>query len=331
MIIAEIGSIHDGSLGNALKIIDVASSCGSNYVKFQYHIAKEETLKDAPSPYYFKDESRYEYFERIEFSLTEWAKILKKCKVKKIKFMCSVFSIKSLENLVKLGVKNIKIPSGEITNLKLIKKLNDFPNLKLFISTGMSNWKEIDMALSILKNKNITLMQCTSLYPCPANKVGINIISQMKKKYGKKYSIGFSDHTIGNEAAILALSYGAKYFEKHLTFSNHMYGSDAKFALEPEKFRDYINIINNSKIILENKVNKNNLSYLKKMKNVFEKKIIINKSIKKGSIILERDISFLKAKMGISASDVKKVVGKKTIKNLKENTVLKYTHLLRFI
>ena len=165
MIIAEVGSVHDGSLGNALKLVDLASESKADFIKFQYHIASEETLENAPNPHYFKDESRFQYFKRIEFNLKQWSKIIKYCREKKIKFMCSVFSEKALENLIKLGVKNIKIPSGEISNFFLLNKLNKYKKINIFLSTGMSSWKEIDRAINLLKNNNLILMQCTHYIP----------------------------------------------------------------------------------------------------------------------------------------------------------------------
>lgn len=327
MIIAEIGSVHDGSLGNALKLVDLASKCDADYVKFQYHISDQETLKDAPSPHFFKDESRYEYFERTGFSKAQWKEIIKKCKENKVQFMCSVFSEKSLLNLIEMGVKNIKIPSGELTNIFLIKKLNKFKNINLFISTGMSTWKEIDYALKILKLKKITLMQCTSLYPCPPEKAGINVISEMKNKYKNKYEYGFSDHTLGSEAAILAMSFGAKVFEKHLTFSKKMYGSDAKFAMEPQEFHQYVKSLKKTKKILKNRINKDKINLGKNIKKVFEKKVILNSSKKKGYVIKEKDLILRKSKDGIFASKINEIIGKKLKKNLKSKSAIKKNFL----
>ena len=327
MIIAEVGSVHDGSLGNALKLIDLASESKADCIKFQYHIACEETLENAPNPYYFKEESRFQYFKRIEFNFKQWSKIIKYCKQKKIKFMCSVFSEKALENLIKLGVKNIKIPSGEISNLFLLNKLNKYKKINLFLSTGMSSWKEIDKAINLLKNSNLILMQCTSLYPCPPEKVGINIIMEMKKRYGKIKHFGFSDHTEGVEAAILALNSGATVFEKHITFSKKMYGSDARFAMEPEEFKNYVKSINNSKKILKKKVDKDNINSFKKMKEVFEKKIVTKKKLKKGMILNENNLKFLKAKGGLFSSKLEFIFGKKVKKNLKKNIVLKLSDI----
>ena len=111
-IIAEIGSIHDGSLGNAIKAIDVISESGADIVKFQTHIAEAESLSNAPSPDYFKDESRNEYFERTSFTFDQWIKISEHCSSKGVEFISSPFSIEAVELLEKIGVKAYKVPSG---------------------------------------------------------------------------------------------------------------------------------------------------------------------------------------------------------------------------
>lgn len=327
MIIAELGSVHDGSFGNALKLIDLASQCKADYAKFQMHIADEETLKNAPSPHYFKDETRYKYFKRLEFTDEQWRKIIKHCKKRKILFMSSIFSIASLKKLISFGVKNIKIPSGEVSNIYLLKELNKYPNLKIFLSTGMSSWNEIDRALKIIKNNEITLMQCTSSYPCRDKDVGLNIISEMKEKYGKKYKYGFSDHSIGSVAAICSIAYGAEFIEKHVTFSKKMYGSDAKFAMEPKEFNMFCTSVKRTKAIIRSKVDKNNLFGLKSMKKTFEKKIIIRKKIKKGKILTVGDLDFKKAKNGVNASNIDLFLGKKIKKSMSKDEVVSFKHI----
>ena len=149
-IIAEVGSVHDGSVGNALKLMKIAKEAGAHYVKFQMHIANAETTKKAPSPKYFNSENRYDYFKRTAFSTKQWMQIINYAKKIKIKFMCSVFSKEAINKLIKLNVKNIKVPSGELNNYNLINFLSK-KKLNIFLSTGMSNFKEIDNAVKILK------------------------------------------------------------------------------------------------------------------------------------------------------------------------------------
>ena len=322
MIIAEVGSVHDGSFGNAKRLIDIAKDSGAKYVKFQMHIAKEETLKQAFNPGYFSDENRFDYFERTSFSFNEWKLLIKYSKKRNINFMCSVFSKKAFDNLIMLGVKNIKIPSGELNNTPLLKHINSKKKLNIFLSTGMSSWKEIDCALDILSNNKIILMQCTSIYPCPENMVGLNIISEMKKRYGKKYIYGFSDHTQGQEASICSLVYGAKYIEKHITFSKKMYGSDAKLAMEPNEFKNFCKSIEKVKKIISVQVNKNNLKPFLKTKKIFEKNVVASKTIQRGVKLKFSDLDFKKSKKGIKAKDYKNLLGLKAKRKILKGQVI---------
>ena len=327
VIIAEIGSVHDGSFGNCLKLIDCAKESGADIVKLQHHFSEDETIKEAPNPYYFKGENRHQYFERTSFNLIQWKKIINFCKKKKIDFLCSVFSIYSYNFLKKLGIKKIKIPSGEITNHPLLSEISKNRKLEIFMSTGMSNYKEIDQAVKILKNNNLKIMQCTSIYPCPPDQVGINVVEEFKKKY-KKYDIGFSDHTKGNTAAILALSSGSIYFEKHLTFSKKMYGSDAKYATEPKEFYNYVQQLNEAYIIINNKIDKNKINHLKSMKKVFQKSILFSKDLKKGDVIKYKDLCYKKPDIGISAKKYRYLINRKLKKNVKKDQYLKFSDFI---
>ena len=233
-IIAEIGSVHDGKLSLALKLIKKAALSGADIVKFQMHIAECETLKNAPNPKYFNNEDRYSYFKRTSFTLKEWKKIKKYCEQNNTEFLCSPFSIEAVDLLEKINVKYYKVPSGELTNLPLLEKLKK-TGKKIILSTGMSNYKEIDNAVKIFDKKKIILLQCSSIYPCPLDQVGINVINEFFKRY--KCKVGFSDHTLGFSAAFLAASRGASLIEKHFTLSRKMYGSDAKNSMEPDEFK----------------------------------------------------------------------------------------------
>lgn len=325
-VIAEIGSVHDGSFGNSKKLIDLAKECGADYVKFQYHIAKYESLKEALNPKYFKEEKRYDYFERTSFALHQWKELIRYTKKKKIKFLCSVFSTESFKNLLSLGVNSFKIPSGEVTNLPLLFEISKYKDLNIFLSTGMSDFKEIEEAYNILKRNNLIIMQCTSQYPCEDKRVGLNIFDDFKKKF-KNCNLGFSDHTQNNIAAILAVSKGAKFFEKHITFSKKMYGSDAKFASEPSEFLDYCISLKKAEIIIQNKVDKNDLKPFREMRKVFQKSIVFNSSFKKGKKISMNMLNFMKPDKGISAKHFKKILGKKLKKNVKANSFVKLKDL----
>ena len=319
MIIAEIGSVHDGDIKKAIALIKSASNSGADLIKFQMHIADEETLIDAPSPSYFKKEKRYDYFERTAFSLEEWKKIKKFCEKLGREFLCSPFSEKAIDHLEALKVKRYKVPSGELTNISLLEKLKKIKK-HIILSTGMSSWNEIDIAVNILK-KNFSILQCSSIYPCPHEKVGINVIHELKKRY--KCPVGFSDHTLGYSAAFAAASNGASIIEKHFTLSRKMYGSDAKNSMEPNEFSFLVKNIKEIWKILDNPVDKNNLNEYKDMKKVFEKSIVAKNDLKANSILRKKDIVFKKPGTGIRALDYKRLIGKRLNKEIKKNNLLK--------
>ena len=315
-IIAEIGSIHDGSLGNAIKAIEVAKKCGADIVKFQTHLAEFETLKNAPSPPYFKNESRMDYFKRTSFNLEQWKLLYDTCKKNKIGFLSSPFSLEAVDLLEKLNVEEYKIPSGEITNIPLLEKLSKLDK-NIYLSSGMSNWDEIGTAVNIFNKKKLCLLQCSSIYPCPPEKVGINVMLEMKKKFNLE--VGFSDHTEGVAASISAVANGAIIVEKHFTFSKLMYGSDAKNSLEPKDFEYFCKAVKEAFIILKNPVDKDDLAEYKKMKNTFEKSIVSSKNLNSNHIITIHDLAFKKPGDGISASKYKKIIGKKLNKKVSVN------------
>jgi N,N'-diacetyllegionaminate synthase len=222
-VIAEAGMNHDGSVGNAIRMAEVAAEAGADAVKFQLHDARAETIRDAPSPPYFTLESRWEYFERTSFRDEQWSALKEACDRAGIEFLCSTFSLEALERLEALGAARHKIPSGEVTNLALIRAAAA-TGKPVLLSSGMSSLAELDEAVASA-GERATILQCTSAYPTPPERVGLNVLAELRARYGKP--VGFSDHTIGPYAAYAAVALGATAVEKHFTLSRHMYGPDA--------------------------------------------------------------------------------------------------------
>lgn len=320
-IIAEVGNTHEGSLGLAKEFIKVASECGVNAVKFQTHIFDAESLPDAPNPPYFNQEARKDYFDRTAFNLEQWIELRKFAEKKcSIEFISSPFSIEAVELLEKVDIQTYKIPSGEVTNLPLLKKIAQ-TGKRVFLSSGMSSWDEIDRAINVLQVegcKELILFQCTSEYPCPPQESGLNVLNEMKERYG--LPIGLSDHTFGCSVAIAAVVLGAEYIEKHFTLSKKMYGSDAKNSTEPDEFKNLVNELRNLELALNNKVDKDQkANSLKDMKIIFEKSIVTSKPLKKEDVIKEDDLAYKKPGNGIPASEFEKIIGKKIKKSVSKN------------
>ena len=326
-IIAEIGSVHDGSFHNALRLIDIAKETGADAAKFQMHIAEAETLKEASSPPWFSNESRYDYFQRTNFTQEDWIKLKNHASKIGIDFLCSAFSIEAAEFLNRIGIKAFKIPSGEVTNHPMLEYIAKTKK-PVLLPCGMSTWKELEEAYKILsKHKSqIIVMQCTSIYPCPPEKSGLNVLTEIKEKFSS--ILGFSDHTEGTAIAASALTLGAKVFEKHLTFSRKMYGSDAPYAREPEEFKKYILELRDTYKALNCKVDKNRAAKeLAPIKKVFEKSCVAAHDLEQGKKLNLNDLAFKKPGSGISAADYKKLVGKTLKCSVKKNHIFLWKEL----
>ncbi|MGD9123519.1 MAG: N-acetylneuraminate synthase family protein [Desulfarculaceae bacterium] len=320
-LIAEVGSVHDGSLGNALALIDAASSCGADLVKFQTHIASAETLKDAPMPPYFKGEPRYQYFQRTAFSLAQWRQLKDHCKERSVEFLSSPFSMEAVEILEELEIKRYKIPSGEVTNLPLLELVAQTKK-PVILSSGMNSWEELDRAVEAVRKQHdrLSILQCTSEYPCPYEQVGLNVMLQMKKRYG--LPVGLSDHTLTIFAPLAAAALGATIIEKHFTFSRLMYGSDAKHSLEPQDFREMVSGIRAVEAMLHHPVDKAQVARFSDMKRVFEKSLVSLKDISKGQMLTPEVIGIKKPGTGIPAACYQEVVGKKAARDIPAEKIL---------
>lgn len=308
MLIAEIGSVHDGSIGNALQLIKLASECGASAVKFQTHIALAESTMDAPSPSFFNSEDRVSYFKRTSFTVEQWKILKRKSDECGMLFLSSPFSIEAVDILEEAQIEMYKIPSGEVTNLPLLEKIAKIGK-PVLLSSGMSDWAELDVAVDIFKNHcDFLVMQCTSSYPCGPHQVGLNILDEIVKRYNCQ--VGFSDHTLGFAAPIAAAALGATAIEKHFTFSRHMYGSDAKHSMEPDDFTILANSIKEIWQALDSPIDKSDNSKYVLMKEVFEKSIVASCHLPRGTVVEFSHMSFKKPGTGISAGKYKDIIGK---------------------
>jgi len=327
LIVAEIGSTHDGSFGNARCLIDAAAECGVDVVKFQTHIAGAETLPDAPMPPYFKGEPRFDYFKRTAFTKAQWIELKAHAEGQGLIFLSSPFSVEAVELLEEIGVEQYKIPSGEVTNLPMLEMIAQ-TRKPVLLSSGMSSWAEMDEAVNtILKyHDRLTVLQCTSKYPCPYEQVGLKVMLQMRERYG--LPVGLSDHTLTNYAAFAAVTLGATVIEKHFTLSRRMYGSDAPHSLEPEELADLVRGIRAIKTMLSSKVDKDDVSRFAVMKETFEKSVVSLVHISQGTVITEMMIGIKKPGTGIPAKRFGEIVGKRARCQIPKDMLIRKDDLL---
>jgi len=306
-IIAEIGSVHDGSFGNALKLIEAAAAAGADAVKFQTHIAEAESLGSAPAPAYFSDEARLAYFRRTAFTLEQWRKLAAHAEKNGVVFLSSPFSLEAVELLEEVGIAAYKIPSGEISNVPLLERVARVGK-PVLLSSGMSGWDELDLAVAtVRKSCATTIMQCSSAYPCPPERVGLNVIREMSDRYG--LPVGYSDHTMGFAAPVAAAALGAKVIEKHFTFSRLMYGSDARHSMEPGEFKAMAQALREVWTMMENPVNKADIAPYADMKRIFEKSVVTARAIASGEKITAEMLAFKKPGDGVPAREYGRLIG----------------------
>lgn len=312
-VIAEIGSVHDGSFGNAKQAALLAKECGADAVKYQVHIPEAETLRSAPSPFYFAAEPRWDYFRRTGFTPGQWAEIKAICDGAGIEFMASPFSEAAVDLLRGVGMKRWKIPSGEVTNLPMLRKIAALKQ-SVILSSGMSSWEELDAAFKVIRGarggrRDVMILQCSSEYPCPYERVGLNLMEAMAERYG--CPVGLSDHSKDIFAPIAAVAKGAVVIEKHLTFSRAMYGSDARHSLEPQEFRRMVEGIRATEILVGTQPDKDRLlRRYRPMKRIFEKSIVYRRDLEAGVRLRAGDLDFRKPGTGVPAAEFARVIGR---------------------
>ena len=338
-IIAEIGVNHNGDVKTAKKLVDYAKKAGADAVKFQNFISSELVTKNAKkAPYQIKNtknnDQQYKMLRKLELKLSDYFIIKNHCKKKKIDFLTSVFDVESLFFVErKLKQKIIKIPSGEITNFFLLEKI-DLSKYSIILSTGMSNINEIKKAINVISKKKIynlnskkkflnlkeinkikkkiTIMHCVTDYPVQDKYANLDCINSMKSDLN--LNIGYSDHTKGVLAPLIAASKGARLIEKHFTLNKRMNGPDHLASLDPKEFKEMVDLIRR----FEKLNGSNNKKVFKcefKNKLIARKSIVAKKYIKKGEKFNYENITAKRPGDGISPSLMNKIINKVSKKN----------------
>jgi N-acetylneuraminate synthase len=319
-IIAEIAQAHEGSLGIAHSYIDALAKTGVNAVKFQTHIAEAESseYENFRINFSYEDNTRFDYWKRMEFNIEQWSGLKKHCDDLGIEFISSPFSCAAVDLLEKIGVHKYKIGSGETSNYLMLQKIAE-TGKDIFLSSGMSNFSEIDETLNFLKplKNKISLFQCTTEYPTSPETWGLNVISEMKSKY--QLPIGFSDHSSDIYASLAAVTLGAELLEFHAVFHKDIFGPDSKASLNIEQIKQLVVGVREIEKSINNPVDKTENFKYASNKILFGKSLAINKDLEDGHIIRIEDIESKKpAEKGISAKEFQSVIGKKLNKSLKK-------------
>ena len=327
-IIAEAGVNHNGKIDLAYKLIDVAYESGADAVKFQTFKTENLVSINAPKAPYQKNitsqlESQFSMLKKLELDFNVHKKLINYCKKKGIVFLSTPFDHESIDLLNELNIKIFKIPSGEITNLTYLRHIGSLGK-EVILSTGMSNLKEIEDALKILIDSgtskgNITVLHANTMYPTPMEDVNLRAMQTIRDKFG--VSVGYSDHTLGIEVDIAAVTMGATVIEKHFTLDKTMDGPDHKSSINPEELTMMVNSIRNIEKALGSSIKKPSKSEEPNIASA-RKSIVASRSIKKGEIFTEQNITIKRPGTGISPMEWDSMIDKVAKHDYKKDDLL---------
>lgn len=318
IIIAEAGVNHNGSLEKAFQLVDAAVEAGVDYVKFQTFKAENLVSSKARKAEYQKNntnnhtETQLEMLQKLELSHENHQTLIDYCKAKNIKFFSTAFDLDSLDYLSTIGMDMVKIPSGEITNLPYLRKASVLFS-KVILSTGMATVSDIRDALDVflkagISKDNIVILHCNTEYPTPMQDVNLKAMLHIQKEFGT--AIGYSDHTLGIEVPIAAVSLGAVMIEKHFTLDKTMEGPDHKASLDPQELKAMVVGIRNIELAMKGTGLKEPSESEKKNMAIARKSIIAKKNIKAGDVFSKENLTAKRPGTGISPMKWDEVIGK---------------------
>lgn len=324
LIVGEVAQAHDGSLGQAHAFIDAIADAGADAVKFQTHIAEAESTPHEPWRIKFsrQDATRYDYWRRVAFTKEQWRGLLEHVEARGLLFLSSAFSPEAVELLNEIGMSVWKIASGEVTNLPLLRKIAALGD-PIILSSGMSDRHELDEAASIVKNSGnpLAILQCTSEYPCPSERIGLNMLEVLKYRYD--CPVGLSDHSGKIYASLAACAFGAEILEVHVAFSREMFGPDVSSSLTVAELRQLVEGVRETETMLMNPIDKEKLAAdLAPVRRIFAKSIYAGEFLPAGTILKEENLRLKKPGGGIPPCQLPNLIGAKTRRALRSDEMI---------
>lgn len=324
-VIAEIGQAHDGSLGTAHAYIDAVARAGADAVKFQTHIAQaestpEETFRVNVFP---QDATRFDYWRRMEFTKEQWAGLARHAREVNLTFLSTPFSPEAVELLENIGVPTWKIGSGDISNWPLLERVSQ-TGLPVLLSSGLSSWQDMDDAVACVKKNGaqVALMQCTTSYPCPPEKTGLNVLEQLRSRY--ECPVGLSDHSGTIFASLAAVTLGANLIEVHTTFSKECFGPDVTSSVTTAELAELVRGIRFVEKALSSPVLKDEEALERSnTKVLFGRSLVSKRPLSAGQTLQLDDVAFKKPGTGIAATRRDEFIGRRIARTISVNQILK--------
>lgn len=331
LVIAEVAQAHDGSLGMAHSFIEAVANAEADAIKFQTHIAAAESTPDEPWRVQFslQDATRYDYWKRMEFTIEQWHGLAQHARERGLLFLSSPFSVEAVELLSCVGVDAWKIASGEVSNLPMFDRMAE-TKLPLLISSGMSSLAEVDSAVAWagVRGLPFAVLQCTTAYPCPPEKVGLNMIPIFRERYG--CAVGLSDHSGTVYPGLAAATLGIEVLEVHVTLSREMFGPDVPASVTTTELRQLVEGVRFIECIRANPVDKDAVAKeMAPLRAMFTKSVIARVDLEEGTLLQEEHLAVRKPGTGIPASSLKELVGSRLLRDLSAGKMLREDDLER--
>lgn len=325
-IIAEAGVNHNGSLEIAKRLIDMAKQCGADAVKFQTFKAEESTGVKADKAEYQKkndtvEETQLDMLKKLELPFADFTILKQYCEIRGIDFLSTPDGEESLKCLVDMNVSTIKIGSTEVTNYLFLKQIAQSKK-KIILSTGMSTLGEVEKAVNVLLEnsaQDIRLMHCTTDYPTDVEDVNLRAMVTLRNAF--HLPVGYSDHTLGFEAAVAAVAMGAVVIEKHITLDREMKGPDHKASMPPEEFAEYVRYIRNTEKLLGDG-NKKATAKEKAIMQQARRSILSTRDLKTGTILTEEMLCFKRPGTGIAPEFLPILLGRELKRDVEKEEPL---------
>jgi N-acetylneuraminate synthase len=324
LIVAEVAQAHDGSLGMAHAFIDAIASAGADAIKFQTHIAHAESTPQEPwrTKFSQQDATRYDYWKRMEFTEEQWLGLKQHADERGLIFLSSPFSVDALELLTRLGVAAWKVASGETANIPLLDRMLA-TGLPVILSTGMSPLNEIDFAVECIKagRAPLIVLQCTTAYPCPPEKIGLNLISEFRERYD--CAVGLSDHSGTIYPGLAAVACGIQMLEVHVTFSRELFGPDVPASITTAELKQLVEGVRFIEKMMDNPVDKEAIAEeFDELRSTFTKSIVACKNLKAGSILKADDLTLKKPGTGLPPARLADIIGRRLKRSVTADTLI---------
>lgn len=319
-IVAEAGVNHNGDLGLARQLVDVAAEAGADAVKFQTFRSEALVSQNAPKAAYQREttgagESQREMLARLELTLDQHAEIREHCAKRGILFFSTPFDELSADALETLGVPLFKLPSGEITNLPFLRHVAS-KRKPIILSTGMSTLAEVAQAVAAIREAGdppLALLHCVSAYPAPASEMNLRAMDTLRERFG--CPVGLSDHTPGIEVAVAAVARGATIVEKHFTLDKRLPGPDHQASLEPVELVQLVRAIRTVEAALGDG-DKRPMPSESETRQVARKSLVTARPIRAGEKLTADLVAIKRPGTGISPADLPRVLGRTVRRDL---------------